>query len=101
MMPKINALWLGLLLGLLLPIVSYALLLTLFEQLEYAGIISQQGFSPKFRERTLSVVSISLNVFIFNYYARNRFFVNTMRGIVIATVACVGFWLFSFWKYLF
>jgi hypothetical protein len=101
MMPKINALWLGLLLGLLLPVVSYAVLLTLFEQLEYAGLISQQGFSPKFRERTLSVVAISLNVFIFNYYARNRLFINTMRGIVIATVACVALWLFIFWKYLF
>jgi hypothetical protein len=100
-MPQKNAIWVGLLLGLLVPFVAYALLLTIFEQLEMTGIVSRDGLSPQFRERTLSVVAIGLNVFIFNYYARRRFFVNTMRGMVIATVICVGVWAAIFWKNLF
>lgn len=100
-MPQKNAIWVGLLLGLLVPFVAYALLLTIFEQLEMTGIVSRDGLSPQFRERTLSVVAIGLNVFIFNYYARRRFFVNTMRGMVIATVICVGIWAAIFWKNLF
>lgn len=100
-MPQKNAIWVGLLLGLFVPFVAYALLLTIFEQLEMAGIVSRDGLSPQFRERTLSVVAIGLNVFIFNYYARRRFFVNTMRGMVIATVICVGIWAAIFWKNLF
>lgn len=100
-MPQKNAIWVGLLLGLLVPFVAYALLLTIFEQLEMTGIVSREGLSPQFRERTLSVVAIGLNVFIFNYYARRRFFVNTMRGMVIATVICVGVWAAIFWKNLF
>ena len=100
-MPQKNAIWVGLLLGLLVPFVAYALLLTIFEQLEMTGIVSRDGLSPQFRERTLSVVAIGLNVFIFNYYARRRFFVNTMRGMVIATVVCVGVWAAIFWKNLF
>ncbi len=101
MMPQKNAIWVGLLMGLFLPLVAYALLLTLFEQLEMAGMLSRQGFSPKFRERTLSIVAICLNVFVLNYYARRRFFMNTLRGIVIATFICVVIWLANFWKYLF
>jgi hypothetical protein len=100
-MPQKNAIWVGLLLGLLVPFVAYALLLTIYEQLEMTGIVSRDGLSPQFRERTLSVVAIGLNVFIFNYYARRRFFVNTMRGMVIATVICVGVWAAIFWKNLF
>lgn len=100
-MPQKNAIWVGLLLGLALPLVGYALLLTIFEQLEMTGILSREGFSAKFRERTLSIVAICLNVFVLNYYMRRRFFMQTMRGIVIATVICVAIWLANFWKYLF
>lgn len=100
-MPQKNAIWVGLLLGLALPLVGYALLLTIFEQLEMTGILSREGFSPKFRERTLSIVAICINVFVLNYYMRRRFFMQTMRGIVIATVICVGIWVVNFWKYLF
>jgi len=101
MMPQKNAIWVGLLIGLFLPLVAYALLLTLFEQLEMQGIVSQQGLSPKFRERTLSIVGICLNAFVLNYYAKRRFFLQTMRGLVIATVICVVVWLVNFWKIIF
>lgn len=102
-MPQKNALWVGLLLGLCVPLVAYALLLTIFEQLELAGIFNRGAeLSPTFRrERTLSIVAICLNVPILNYYMRRRFFGRTVQGIVIATVICVGIWVFKFWKYLF
>ncbi len=101
MMPQKNAIWVGLLMGLFLPLVAYALLLTLFDQMEIAGVVSQQGLSPRFRERTLSIVSICLNAIVLNYYAKRRFFLQTMRGLVIATVICVVVWLVNFWKIIF
>lgn len=90
-----NNLWLGLVIGLLLPFVGYALLLTLFEQLEAWGLLSSTGFSPTFRQRTLTIVALCLNIFPFNAFARRRG-TNTMRGIAIATVLYAVGWVVYF-----
>lgn len=101
MMPQKNAVWAGLLLGLILPVVAYAVLLMLFEQLDALGILSRPSATPRFRERTLSIVAIALNVFVLNYYSKRRFFLQTVRGIVIATFIGIAAWAAIFWKYIF
>ena len=90
-----NAIWVGLLLGLLLPFVGYALLLTIFEQLEAAGFLSSKGFSPNFRERTLSIVALCLNIFPFNYFYKRRH-TQSMRGTAIVTVLYAVAWVAYF-----
>ncbi len=90
-----NAIWVGLLIGLLLPFVGYALLLTIFEQLSTAGFLSSEGFSPNFRQRTLSIVALCLNIFPFNYFFKRRH-TRSMRGIAIVTVLYAIAWVVYF-----
>ncbi len=87
-----NAIWLGLLLGLAIPFVGYALLLTLFEQLDAAGLLSSKGFSANFRQRTLTIVALCLNVIPFNYFYKRRH-LDSMRGIAVVTVLYAVAWV--------
>lgn len=87
-----NAIWLGLLLGLAIPFVGYALLLTLFEQLDAAGLLNNKGFSANFRQRTLTIVALCLNVIPFNYFYKRRH-LHSMRGIAIVTVLYAVAWV--------
>ncbi len=95
-----NTIWIGLLLGLALPFVGYAVLLTLFEQLEQLGLVSQKGFSANFRVRTLTVIAICFNVIPFNYYQRKRY-IQSMRGLVFPTVIYAVAWVITFGKEIF
>ncbi len=79
-------------LGLILPVVVYALLLTLFEQMEVMGWLSSEGFSEHFRERTLSIVALCINLLPFNRFQKRRE-QNAMRGIAIVTVLFGLAWL--------
>jgi len=90
-----NAIWIGLALGLAIPFVGYALLLTLFEQLDAAGVLSSKGFSANFRQRTLTIVALCLNIIPFNYFYKQRH-TNSMRGIAIITVVYAAAWVIYF-----
>jgi hypothetical protein len=95
-----NNIWIGLATGLLIPFIGYALLLALYEQLEAAGIGSSTGFSPDFRQRTIAVIAICLNVFPVNRFRRRRM-TESMRGVVFATTAYVLLWVLYFANSLF
>jgi hypothetical protein len=94
-MLKKNNLYIGLGIGILLPMVSYALLLTLFEQLDALHWTSQQGLSFKFRVRTLGMIAICVNLIPVQIYQRLRAN-EIVRGLSIATVALAMIWLFTF-----
>ena len=72
----------------------------LVEQLEQLGFMSQEGFSPTFRRRTLSVVAICLNVIPLNLYNRYQM-TESMRGIVFPTAIYVIAWIIYFGPYIF
>ncbi len=91
---------LGVIVGIILPFVGYAVFLMLYEQLESAGIINSHGFSPSFRQRTISLLAICLNLIPFIMW-KGRYGYNTMRGIIFPTVAYVMVWLFYFSSVLF
>lgn len=90
-----NEVWVGLVIGLLLPSLGFLLLYQLFKLLEIQGAASTTGFSPMFRERTLSIVSIALNLIPLNLFRRRRW-ENAMRGVVIASVVLVAVWIYFF-----
>ena len=90
-----NAIWVGLLLGLLAPLAIYTMLLQVFSLLEVKGAASGAGFSENFRERTLAIVALAINLFLLNIYRRRRWEL-TMRGIVIATTLLALAWLYFF-----
>ncbi|MDX1941624.1 MAG: hypothetical protein SFU99_13785 [Saprospiraceae bacterium] len=90
-----NKLWIGLLIGLLLPFVGYALLLTIYDQMDAMGWTSNIGFSPNFRARTLGVIAICLNLIPLNIFQRRRFG-ETVRGIAVMTVLYAIGWVIYF-----
>ena len=90
-----NAIWVGLLVGLLLPAMGFILLYEIFNLLEDRGVASSSGFSPNFRERTVGIVAIVLNAIPLNMYQKRRWDLS-MRGIVIATSLLAIVWVIVF-----
>ena len=86
-----NELWVGLLVGILLPLVSFTILYNLFSLLEQKGAASGTGFSQNFRERTLALVAIAANLIPMNVYRKRRWD-NPIRGVVIATALLAIVW---------
>ena len=95
-----NALPVGLMVGLFLPLLGYLLLSGIYEGLEMLGWVSDSGFRPKFRERTIGIISLALNAIALNYYQK-RYYYNSVRGIVITTILWVGLWLYLYGEYVF
>ncbi|MBK7872874.1 MAG: hypothetical protein IPJ74_20480 [Saprospiraceae bacterium] len=90
-----NKLWIGLLIGLLVPFVGYALLLTIYDQFDAMGWTSSIGFSANFRVRTLGVIAICLNLIPLNLFQRRRFG-EAVRGIAVMTVIYAIAWVIYF-----
>ncbi|MEM1122562.1 MAG: hypothetical protein AAGJ18_19115 [Bacteroidota bacterium] len=86
---------LGIFLGLAVPFVGYAVILTLFEQLAATEWLSSETRTITFRARTMAVLAICLNIIPFKYYQKQWSY-TTMRGVMIATLIYVGVWLFQF-----
>jgi hypothetical protein len=95
-----NLLWIGLLIGLILPALLYVILLNLFSLLEIKGAASSTGLSQNFRERTLAIVALASNLWLMNMYRRRRWEL-AMRGVVVATTALALVWLYTFGTKLF
>ena len=95
-----NKIWVGALTGLLIPFVGYALLLTIFDQLEASSLVSQDGFTSNFRQRTLTIIAICLNLIPLNIYNR-RNMIKSIRGLVFPTTAYVVAWVIYFGRYIF
>jgi hypothetical protein len=98
MFQKNNLLY-GVLIGLLLPALGFALIYFGYALLENSGVVSERGFSPYFRERTSAVIAICLNLLPLNKFMKARA-TQSMRGIVLATVVLVAAWVIYFGKYI-
>jgi len=90
-----DSLILGILIGLAIPFVGYALILTLFEQIAATDWLSSETRTISFRSRTIAVLAICLNIIPFKIYQR-RWYHSTMRGIILATLIYVVWWLIKF-----
>lgn len=84
----------GLLLGVFIPFVGYALVLEIYDQLDTADLISGFG-SGDFRRRTSALLGLCLNLIPFGLFNRKRFFYS-MRGIMIPTIIYAAIWFFYF-----
>jgi hypothetical protein len=99
-MQQRNKIWFGLVTGILLPALTFVLLYQLFSILEKLGGVSDQGFSANFRERTLAILSIAVNLPLLNMFRRRRWDL-AMRGVVISTTLLAFAWVFIFGLKLF
>lgn len=96
---KINVnLLIGTGLGIAVPIVGYALVMMLFEQLTNAGLmrdpVSDLGILK--RMRTMGVLAIATNLIPFHLYNRKRNF-QASRGVLLSTMIYAGIWVVYFW----
>jgi hypothetical protein len=90
-----NNLIAGLILGLLLPLVTYAMLYQIFSLLEIKGAASGTGLSENFRERTLAILAIAVNIIPMRIYQGRRW-ETAIRGVVIATSVLALGWVAFF-----
>ncbi|MCC6459528.1 MAG: hypothetical protein IT260_03590 [Saprospiraceae bacterium] len=95
-----NEIWAGLVFSLLLSVLGFVVLYELFALLEIKGAASSVGFTPNFRERTLAIVAIALNLIPLNLYRRRRWDLS-MRGTVIATSILAFAWVLRYGIHLF
>jgi hypothetical protein len=95
-----NTFFTGLILGILVPSVGYFLLTGIFEGLETVGVMSKEGLPLNFRARTTTLIAICMNLIPFSYFNRKRH-IQSMRGIILPTIAFAFLWVFYFGQYLF
>ena len=94
-----NSLPIGLFVGILLPLIGYLIFTGIFIGLENIGWVSDSGFRPKFRERTVGIIALAFNAIALNYYQK-RYFFNSVRGIVIVTAVYVALWLYLYGEHV-
>jgi amino acid permease len=92
-----NQIWVGIVVGLLVPFVSYAVLLMLSEKLdEWLPQYTGDGESV-IAPRTLYLLAICANLLPFHLFDRRRWG-KGMRGIIMATIVLGVAWMVYFGK---
>ncbi|MEM7573347.1 MAG: hypothetical protein AAF433_10625 [Bacteroidota bacterium] len=94
MLPKNDHLLIGVVAGVVVPFIAYALLLQLSDWLT-----DYYGRSILFTPRTLALVAISTNALVVNAF-RRRYFNQAIRGLVVVTILLAIVWFVQFGKEL-
>jgi hypothetical protein len=90
-----NSFWLGFGIGILVPGIIYAILLTIYQLLDTMGVLSDIGFAEDFRVRTLALFAICSNLILMQRYQKAHQS-ETIRGILMASMLLVGIWFWVF-----
>jgi hypothetical protein len=85
----------GLVYGILLPLMGFVMLYQVFSLLELKGIASRAGLSENFRERTIAIIAIALNLIPMNIFKARRWDLS-IRGVVIATAILALVWVIRY-----
>ena len=94
-----NNFWIGLAVGICLPVMAYGVLLTLSDFVDESLLSADVSISRGFRERTLSLIAICCNLLPFHLFNR-RYADQSMRGMILPTVLYVGVWFWMFGRHL-
>jgi len=86
-----DSLILGILMGAFVPVVAYALLLTLKDALLSGGILPELWDTLPSTIRTIAVLAICANLILIQFFNSRRF-TNAMRGLVFPTFAYIILW---------
>lgn len=90
MISKYDNIAVGLVVSFVVAFIAYALLLQAQE-----FISGQFGRPVTFRENTIALLAICLNVLPMNYF-RRRYHNKSLRGLVIGTMLLAGVWFFYY-----
>ena len=96
-----NHILLGIILGICVPVLGYALFMYLFDGLTAIGVMDEiTSGSAERRTRTLGLLGICTNIIPFEIYRKKRFD-STMRGLVFPTIIYIGIWVYMYKGILF
>ncbi|HRH99931.1 MAG TPA: hypothetical protein PK006_02665 [Saprospiraceae bacterium] len=87
--------WWGIAVGIIMPIMGYGLLLFIYDLLDRFDILEPSMESLHFRERTIALLAIFVNILPIQFFNRIRFW-DAMRGIVFPTLFYVALWMYYF-----
>jgi len=90
-----NKLWVGLLLGALIPFVGFAFFLTINEYIFESGNLGASSDKAIFDRNSLFLFGVCLNLIPFTFYQRRRLN-RSMRGVLGATLIYALVWLYLF-----
>lgn len=85
----------GLIWGVGLPVLTYGVLFGLYTLLDKVGFLSDIGFAPDFRIRTLGLIAICTNLLLIQFY-RKAYKHEFVRGILMSTMLLVVIWFLFF-----
>ena len=92
-----NKIIIGLICGLIIPFVAYAIILSVYDFGDTQGWFDSSSVSETFRSRTQGLLAIATNLITINVFRRKRH-EDSMRGVVIATSIYVLGWIIVFGK---
>lgn len=95
-----NNFFIGLAIGILLPLIGYALLLELYDQLDGVGLSPGKGWANSVRPRTTALFALCLNLIPFQLFYRKKF-TQSMRGISLPTIVWGVLWFIRYGEDLF
>ncbi len=95
MQKRYNNLWLGAIIGLIVPFVGYAILMMILEQLGSVNSLAEKGLNFDFRTRTMGLLAIAMNIIPMQIFKKDR--ANEgIRGLVITTMIYAVIWVYYF-----
>ena len=96
-----DSILLGIIIGLAVPFIGYALVMIIFEQLAVAGLMEEGSASIASRRmRTVGLSAVCTLIIPINIY-KNKRYVQTIRGISFPFLLYVGLWVYTYRELLF
>ena len=96
-----DSIFTGIIIGMIVPVLGYYAVEGIFNLLMHFGLMEYaSGNAVGRRLRTITLLAICFNLIPFNV-AKNRYYDQTLRGIVFPTIIYVGLWVYKFKEVLF
>lgn len=95
MLDNRDKLWIGLLIGLVVPFVGYAIILMILETLGANESLADKNLNFDFKERTLTLLALALNLIPMRIFMK-RYMNKALRGLVLATLVYGLVWMVYF-----
>lgn len=97
---KFNSIPAGIIIGIVLPVLGFIFFTQLYQFLESNNAATEDGLTFGFRERTVALLAICLNLIPFIIFNR-KFYIQGMRGIIFPTVLMAIAWVIIYGNKLF
>lgn len=88
---KKDALLTGILMGIALPIVAYAIIMIVFEQLDHLDTTAIISIRP----RTHALLAIASNIILVQIAQKKRWNAS-LKGVIFSTIILSGIWLYNY-----